>query len=187
MRNDLLILVVCLTAAILAAGCCGSSSSSSYATSAPTASSNVVAQTTAASGSGNSAQFASAVSASVMTMKKNWDSDADDDGIVVFPDIKDAAGETVKCSGATLPVSVEVWTTKMDSNFKEQKDQLVFQGSGTIDSWEDGNFLLGQGIRIPFDQMNVPAGETFGWTYAKIQTPDGKTYEGVEKFTSLTA
>jgi hypothetical protein len=126
------------------------------------------------------------MSASVMTMKKNWDADAEDDGIVVFPSLKDAAGETVKWSGATLPVDIEIWTTEMDANYKDQKDQLVYKGSGTIDSWEDGNFLLGQGIRVPFEQMKVPSGETMGWVYAKVHTPDGKIYEGVEKLASIT-
>ncbi len=75
----------------------------------------------------------------------------------------------------------------MDSNFKEQKDRLVFRGGGTIDNWQDKNFLLGEGIRVPFQQMNVPSGEIFGWTYVTIHPPGGKTYEGVEKFTSLSA
>lgn len=121
-----------------------------------------------------------------MTMKDNWDSDAEDDGIVIFPNLKDASDETVKWDGAILPVDVEIWTTDIDSNFKEQKDQLVYQGSGTIDSWEDGNFILGGGIRVPFEQIQLPSDKTYGWVYAKVHTPDGKTFEGVEKYASLT-
>lgn len=101
--------------------------------------------------------------------------------------MKDAKDETVEWSGVILPVDVEIWTTKMDSNFKEQKDRLVFRGGGTIDNWQDKNFLLGEGIRVPFQQMNVPSGEIFGWTYVTIHPPGGKTYEGVEKFSSLSA
>ena len=134
----------------------------------------------------NTADFTSVAMASVTTMKKSWDADAEDDGLVVYPDLKDDKSETVKWSGTTLTVDIEIWSTKTDANYNKQKDQLLYKGTGTIDSWEDGNFILGQGIRVPFEQIKVPSGQTTGWVYAKIHTPDGKTYEGVEKYASLT-
>ncbi|MBE0517279.1 MAG: hypothetical protein IBX41_07835, partial [Methanophagales archaeon] len=108
--------------------------------------------------------LATAVSGSVMTMAKNWDADAEDDGIVVYPDLKDSSGETVKFEGVELPVEVKIYTTKYTQDFKEVKDRLVYTGTATIDSWKDGNFLFEGGIKIPFEDINtVQSDEDYGW------------------------
>ncbi|WP_067047922.1 hypothetical protein [Methanofollis ethanolicus] len=120
------------------------------------------------------------------TIKENWDADAEDDGVTVHPDLLDQYDETVKYSDASIPVDIQIWTTKFDNNFKEQKDKLVYKGSGTITTWKDGNMFMKGGIKVPFSSMNVPSDEAYGWTYATIHTPDGKTYEAVDKFTALT-
>ncbi len=141
--------------------------------------------TTATSPPVDTSQFATVVKADVMTLNDNWDADAENDGIVVYPALRDSSDETVTWSGAILPVAIEIWTTKIDENFREQRDRVVFRGNGTIESWEDGHFLLGDGIRVPFESLDVPAGVTYGWTYAKVFTPDGRAYEGVWKYTRL--
>jgi hypothetical protein len=130
--------------------------------------------------------FSQVTHASVDTITDNWDADAEDDGITVHPDLLDRYDETVKYSDASIPVDIQIWTTKLDNNFKEQKDKLVYKGSGTITTWKDGNMFMKGGIKVPFSSMNVPSDEMFGWTYVTIHTPDGKTYEAVDEFTSLT-
>ncbi|WP_346434785.1 hypothetical protein [uncultured Methanoculleus sp.] len=108
--------------------------------------------------------------ASVSTIRDNWDADAEDDGITVHPDLLDQYDETVKYSDVSIPVDIQIWTTKFDSNYKEQKDKLIYQGSGTITTWKDGNMFMKGGIKVPFSSMNVPSGEMFGWTYVTIHT-----------------
>lgn len=130
--------------------------------------------------------FSQVTHASVSTIRENWDADAEDDGITVHPNLLDQYDETVKYSGANIPVDVQIWTTKFDNNFKEQKDRMVYKGSGTITTWKDGNMFMKGGIKVPFSSMNVPSDEMYGWTYVTIHTPDGKTYEAMDKFTALT-
>ena len=127
-----------------------------------------------------------AVSASVMTMTKNWDADAEDDGIVVYPDLKDSSGESVKFEGIELPVDIKIYTTKYTQDFKEVKDRLVYSGTATIDSWKDGNFLLEGGIKIPFESINaVGSDKDYGWVYTTITLPDGRTIEARDEFARI--
>ncbi|WP_157203186.1 hypothetical protein [Methanofollis liminatans] len=130
-------------------------------------------------------QLSSATSLSVSTMSKNWDSDADDDGIIIYPTIKDSNGNSIKWAGLELPVSVKIYTTNYNSNFQQYKDKLVYTGTGTLSSWEDGNMFSEGGIKVPYTQINAPSGEDYGWTYVTVTLPDGKQIEGVDKFTSL--
>lgn len=130
-------------------------------------------------------QLSDATTLSVSAMSKNWDSDADDDGIILYPDIKNSNGNSIKWSGLELPVSIKIYTTNYDSNFQEYKDKLVYTGTGTISSWEDGNMFSEGGIKVPYNQIHAPSGENYGWAYATVTLPDGKQIEGVNKFTSL--
>jgi len=127
--------------------------------------------------------LATAVSGSVMTMPKNWDADAEDDGIVVYPDLKDSSGETVQFENIILPVEIKIYTTKFTDDFKEVKDRLVYSGTATIDSWRDGNFMFEGGIKIPFENINtVDSDNDFGIIYTTITLPDGRTIEAKEDF-----
>lgn len=130
-------------------------------------------------------QFSSVTHATLMVVGKNWNSDAQNDGVVIYPDLKDDGDQTVKWSGETLPVDVEIWTTKLDDNFKNVKDRLVYSGSGTISSWEDGNMFMKGGIRAAFSQMNVPTGESIGQTFVKIHLPNQRIIESKFDFTPL--
>jgi len=123
----------------------------------------------------------------VSTIKAHWTSGAEDDGITVHPNLLDAKGQTVMWSGVSLPVTIEIYSTKFDANYKQVKDQLVYKGSGTISSWKDGNMFMGGGIQVPFSEMNVPAGQNYGWTYATVTLPNGQSYSGKYEMTALTA
>lgn len=130
--------------------------------------------------------LSTAVSGSVGTMTKNWDADAEDDGIVVYPDLKDSSGETVKFEGVELPVEIKIYTTKYTEDYKEVKDRLVYSGTGTIDSWKDGNFFFEGGIKIPFEDINtVESDEDYGWVYTTITLLDGRTIEARDEFARI--
>lgn len=127
--------------------------------------------------------LATATHGSVMTMTKNWDADAEDDGIIVYPDLKDATGETVKFEGIELPIEIKIYTLKMDENWNEVKDRLVYSGSSTIDSWKDGNFMFEGGIKIPFEDIKaIESDEDYGAIYVTVTLPDGRTIESKEDF-----
>ena len=96
---------------------------------------------------------------------------------IVNPELKDASDDAVKFEGVELKVDMEIWTTKMNDNFKEVKDRKIYSGSGTIDSWKDGNFMFDGGIKVPFE--DIKAGESdrdYGELYVKIYAND-KVYE----------
>jgi len=164
--------------------------------------------------------FSSVAMAHVITIHKNWDADAEDDGVAIFPSLLDTNEKTVEFYGVTLPVDIEIWTKKwiftevtftpgptpsickdeyclahppvtlatlspILTNPREIKDQLIYSGKASISSWEDGNRFLRPGIRVPFEDIKVPADKEFGWTFVKIYTPDGKVYEAVDELTKL--
>lgn len=174
MKPLMLILSLIVAALVISAGCTSTRNTSKPASpnQAPTVS--------------GTADLSSLTHIEVSSIKKHWTSGAEYDGITIHPDLRDAADQTIKWSGATLPVDIEIWTTQLDNNFKQVKDQLVYKGSGTITNWQDGNMFLNGGIRVPFSSMKVPAGKTFGWTYVTVHTPDGKTYSAIDQFTGLT-
>jgi hypothetical protein len=115
---------------------------------------------------------------SVMTTSKNWDETSQDDGIVVYPDLQDAEGQTVKFENYPLDVAVEIWTTKFDDSYNQVKDRLVYSGTSSIDSWKDANFLFEGGIRVPFSAIKSTSSDSkYGRLYAKVVLPDGRTIE----------
>ena len=96
------------------------------------------------------------------------------DGIIIYHTIKDSHGNSIKWAGLELPVSVKIYTTNYNSNFQQYKDKLVYTGTGTLSSWEDGNMFSEGGIKVPYTQINAPSGEDYGWTYVTVTLRDGK-------------
>ncbi len=120
--------------------------------------------------------------ASVMVFTKNWDEDAEDDGLAVYINLKDANDESVKFKGVNLPVEIEIYTQEF-KDFKPVQGRLVYKGTATITSWKDGNFLLSGGIRIPFEDIKTTETDPeWGIIYVKIHLPDGRIIEAKEDF-----
>ena len=123
------------------------------------------------------------VSGSVATMTDNWDADADDDGIIVHPKLNDESGEVVMFEGVELPVKIEIYTAEYDSKYKRVKGRLVYSGTGTIDSWKDGNIFFNGGIKVSFDDIDTtPSDDDYGIIYTTTTLPDGRTIEAKETF-----
>ncbi|MBI2548458.1 hypothetical protein HYW21_03845 [Candidatus Woesearchaeota archaeon] len=121
--------------------------------------------------------LATAVKAYVDASSKNWDEDLQDDGIIVYPELKDASDNVVKFEGIELKVDIEIWTKKLNEDFKEVKDRNIYNGSGIIDTWKDGNFMFDGGIKIPFDDIKViESDRDYGELYVKIHANE-KVYE----------
>ncbi|WP_457549048.1 hypothetical protein [Archaeoglobus sp.] len=120
--------------------------------------------------------------ASIMVFTKNWDEDAEDDGLAVYIDLKDEKDETVKFKGVSLPVEIDIYTQEF-KDFKPVKGRLVYKGTATITSWKDGNFLLSGGIRIPFEDIKTTeADPEWGIIYVKVHLPDGRIIEAKQDF-----
>ena len=116
----------------------------------------------------------------------HWSNGPVSDGITVHPALLDASGRKVQWSGVTIPVDIEIYTIQFDSKQKPVRGQKVYGGSGTISNWTDGDAFKGGGIRVPFYQINVPSSDNrFGWTYATVHLPDGRTLTGQFNATQL--
>lgn len=120
----------------------------------------------------------SVVMGTVSTMSKNWDADAENDGIVVYPNLKDAADQTVKFENVEMPIELKIYTTKFDDDYKEINDRLLYTGSSKINSWKDGNFIYAGGIKIPYDQItSIASDQPYGRLYVIVTLPDGRRIE----------
>ena len=118
--------------------------------------------------------------ASIIVFTKNWDEDAEDDGLAVYITLKDENDEIVKFKGVKLPVEIEIYTKEF-KDFKPVKGRLVYKGTATITSWKDGNFLLSGGIRIPFEDIKATeADPEWGIIYVRVHLPDGRIIEAKE-------
>ena len=130
--------------------------------------------------------LATVVSGSVNTLSKNWDADAEDDGIFVYQSLKDSSDRNVIFEGVKLPVEIRIYTTKFDDKFKQVKDRLVYEGSATIESWKDGSILFKGGIKIPFEDIKtVNSDRDYGLIYTTVTLPDGRKIEAKKEYTRI--
>jgi len=114
---------------------------------------------------------------SVMALPKNWDEDAEDDGIAIYPTLLDKNDETVKFENINLTVDIEIYTQEW-KNFERVRGRLIYKGTGVISSWEDGNIFIGGGIRVPFEDIAaVPSDGKYGILVVKVHLPDGRVLE----------
>jgi len=130
-------------------------------------------------------QFDTVTHATVFVLVKNWDADAENDGIVIYPDLKDAENVSVRWSDAELTVDIKLYTTRLNDSFQVVKDRVAYSGTGTIDSWKDGNILYSGGIQVPFDDI-TNYDMALGICFVTIHTPVGD-FEAEHGLTPLTA
>ncbi|MBN1786671.1 MAG: hypothetical protein JW825_06785 [Candidatus Methanofastidiosa archaeon] len=128
-------------------------------------------------------QFDTVTHATVMALAKNWDADAEHDGIIVYPDLKDAENKSVRWSDTELTVDIKLYTTRLNENLQIVKDKIAYSGTGTIDSWKDGNILYSGGIRVPFDDI-TNYDMALGICLVTIHTPIGD-FEAEQGLTPL--
>ena len=118
--------------------------------------------------------------AEVWVYGRNWDEDAENDGIALYIRLLDEKDEIVKFRDVNLPVEIEMYTLKYD-NGKPIREGLMYKGNATMTSWKDGS-LGGSGIRIPFEDINfadvTKAKEGIRYeVFVKVQLPDGRVVE----------
>ena len=163
---------------ILSAGCTGPAGPAQATASSPPG----AAQGTPALQPGDLSQVSRV---EVTTIMAGWSNGPVSDGITVHPALLDASGRKVQWSGVALPVDIEIYSVVLDERARPAQGQKVYRGRGTITNWTDGDAFKGGGIRVPFSQMSVPTGERYGWTYAIVHLPDGRTLTGQFNATDL--
>ena len=131
--------------------------------------------------------LATAVRSSVCTSPETWDTDAEDDGIVIYPALWNETDHTVRFEDIELPVEIKIYTVKYDENYNEIRDRLVYSDIATINNWEEGFITTGHGIKkIPFEDINtIGSDEDYGWVYTTITLPDGRKMEAVDKLARI--
>ncbi|MGE0792870.1 MAG: hypothetical protein AB7V77_01665 [Candidatus Woesearchaeota archaeon] len=131
--------------------------------------------------SGDLDLLSTAISADLDTSSpKNWDADAENDGVIIYPTLNDKNGNTVQFENVVLDVDIEIWDTIFDDNYNQVKNNKIYTGQGTIDSWKDGNFMYDGGIKVAFDEMNEPDTTfDYGYILIKIHLPDGRVLEAL--------
>jgi len=131
------------------------------------------------------ADFSQVSYVDVFVIGKDWDSVPGNDGIVIYPDLKDANQQSVLWEGTPLAADIEIWSTVPGGDFKETFGEQVYNGTANITSWKDGKILMGGGIKVPFSSMNVTGKLATGMTFVTIHTTDGKVYTGYSGTTPL--
>jgi len=130
-------------------------------------------------------QFDTVTYAEVMSITDSWDADAEDDGIIIYPALRDANDETVKWDGITLNVDIKIYTSDYDINYQSVDPRLVYSGAGTIDNWKDGNLFFSGGIKVLFDDIITTASDAeYGTIFVTVHTPVGN-FEAKEGWTRI--
>jgi len=99
--------------------------------------------------------------------------------------LEDADDQGIEWSGVTIPVSVEIYTKTYDRNYNTVRGSLVYTGTFQISSSKEGNPFLSRKVQIPFEAMQVPAGEKYGMASVTVTTPDGRSFADIDSFTPL--
>jgi len=125
------------------------------------------------------AHFTGMDHAYVQAIPKDWDGDGTENGLVVYPALKDANDEIISFQDIELDVEVEIWTTRFDEiTFQETKDRVVYSKTSKISSWKDGDPRLDGGIKIPYAEITTEATDSgYGGVAVKIHLPDGTVQE----------
>lgn len=115
----------------------------------------------------------------VQAIPKDWDGDGTENGLVVYPALKDANDEMIGFQDIELDVEVEIWATRFDeATTQEIKDRVVYSKTSKINSWKDGDPRLDGGIKIPYTEIITEATDSgYGGVAVKIHLPDGAVQE----------
>lgn len=130
--------------------------------------------------------FSQVTHLSTYSMPVHTGAEAGNNAIRFGISLDDTNDQVVKWSGATIPVYIEVYTKAYDQYYNTVRGSLVYRGTFQISSWEEGNTFLSTKIQVPFQAMQVPAGEKYGMAYITVSTPDGRSFADIDSFTTLT-
>lgn len=118
----------------------------------------------------------------IATKTLNWRRGPEDDGIAVFPALRDAEGRVVRYEGVKLPIEVRVYAVKKGADGEDVEDTMVYSRSTYIDTWKYGSVAFFGGVKIPFEDMKTePSHGELGVVYATVTLPDGRDVEAKDE------
>lgn len=125
---------------------------------------------------------------SVIAASRNWDADAEEDGIVIDIIFYDRNHDVILFKGHEFIVTVEIYTTVYNQDFQAQKGRLVYKNTFHMQSSSEIDTFWGKGLEIPFTQFSIqPGDDQFGIMDVTVEIPGVGTYYGVQEFTPLYA
>ncbi len=183
MRKYLVLAVVVVMVALLS-GCASETEKSGITTTTPTVTGEAIqTPTPAPEEAAKTTEFdekellKKVTHAEVWEYGRNWDEDAENDGLVVYIRLLDDKDEIVKFYDVNIPIEIYIYTIDNE----RARDRLIYKGTTNITNWEEIR-MYGRGIRIPFEDMNFTdiekAKEGLGYEiFIKTYLPDGRVVE----------
>jgi len=123
---------------------------------------------------------------SVYSVGRNWDADAEDDGIVININFYNRDHEIIYFKEHEFYVTIRIYTTVYDENFNAQKGRLVYENTFEMTSSIQIDDFWGKGLEIPFTEIKTRADDDqFGIMEVTVEIPGVGMYYGVDEFTQL--
>ncbi len=112
---------------------------------------------------------------------KNWDTDADVDGIQVTLRPEDKNGKIVQTDAI---INAKLWYSKFDDDFNRIKGKFIQEWSNITLS-KDKFGLMGTEIRLEYKPDFKPKSMDTGWLEITMTTPDGKEFNARDDYVFL--
>jgi len=109
----------------------------------------------------------------VFTISKNWDADAERDGIEIEISLRDKDDNTIEFEDGILTSKIKI---NMFSNarYLEIEGKTIYSKTTTIS----------KRIKIPFEEISAAA-EKYGVLYVQVTLPDGRSLEAKENYVRI--
>jgi len=120
---------------------------------------------------------------SIMTVSKNWDADAEDDGIAIDIMYNDSKGQSVRFSNMPVNVTIELYGYRsVADTFDHKKMEFLCKTQVTVDHSMSMSEMFGNYIRIPFESMPVDRSKYYEYGTMKVivTTPSQGDFEAIE-------
>ena len=109
----------------------------------------------------------------IFTISKNWDEDAQKDGLDIEISLRDKDDNTVDFKEKSFSGKIYINTYKREGT-EEVEGERVYNKDLTIS----------KRIKIPFEEISAAA-EKYGVLYAEVTLPDGRTVKAKEEYIKI--
>lgn len=125
------------------------------------------------------------VSITASSVIRNWDADAENDGIAVDITFWDDQHDVVSFEGVQCKVIVRIFTLR--AALTPEKDRLVYEGTFMINGSNDVDAVFHRGIQIPFEDINVDKRKDpqFGIMEITVEIPNVGRFSASDEFATL--
>jgi hypothetical protein len=127
-------------------------------------------------------------SISIMALSKNWDADAEDDGIALDISYYDSKGQGISFSNIPVTVTIELYGYRdVFGWFDHEKMEFVCKTQVTVDHSMRTSEAFGNYIRIPFENIPIDRGKylELGTMKVIVTTPSQGNFEDIQDLVTL--